>query len=279
MESIAISYLSSYGSRGTSLGDFEFPRGLCMQSGLVAICDTQNDRVQVSDLNGSEYPFGAEMSFPDSIAYDSDRDSFFVTDSDNHCIREYQTTGILLNTIGENGAGEVQFEFPSGIAINDTHIFVADRQNNRIQKILKSDFSFVSEVGGFLLPEGVCLLEDSVYVMDSGNGILKQYDLDLNYLREVGDFLEGYGTRVENIGGVLGVVDNIDGTIYFFNKDLVYIRSYSENMWFPEGVTINGNKMYVSMPHKINTYNIEIEFGLQYLEEFETLNQQLYPTG
>jgi hypothetical protein len=279
MESIAISYVESYGTRGTALGNFEYPRGLCIKDNLLAICDTQNDRVQVSDLAGNEYLFGTEMSFPDSIVYDGDRHAFFVTDSDNHCIREYDVTGTLLNTIGTNGTGEVEFEFPSGIAINDTHIFVADRQNNRIQKMLKSDFSFVSETGGFLLPEGVCLIDDSVYVMDSGNGILKQYDLDFNYLREVGGFLEGYGTRVENIGGVLCVVDNIDNNIYFFSKDLVYIRSYSQNMWFPEGVTINGDKMYVSMPHKINIYNIEIEFGLQFLQEFETLNQQLYPTG
>lgn len=280
MESIAISYIDSYGERGSSLGEFEYPRGLSNIGKSVVICDTQNNRVQISDLISSNSEIGVgTLSFPDSILWNSSKSSFFITDSDNHVVREYSASGTLKNTFGERGTGDGQFDFPSGIAQDETYFYVADRQNNRIQRFLISDFSYVDEVGGMLLPEGVCVLNGFIYVMDSGNGILKQYDIAFNLIREKKDFLGGYGTRVENIGGVLAVVDNIDSAIYFLNENLEDIRSYTEGLFFPEGVLYLNDKLYITQPHEVRIYSITIEFGLQFLDEFERLNQQLYPTG
>jgi len=278
MESIAIQYIRSYGERGSSTGQFEYPRGITPVGDSVGVCDTQNNRIVATDLISTFSDIGASvLSFPDSIYYGSN--VYYVSDSENHRIALFTVSGTFITSYGTRGSGNGEFDYPSGIAIDGDYIYVADRQNNRVQKLLKADGTYVSEVGGFLLPEGVCVLGDYVYIMDSGNASLRKYDKDLNFITQKNDFIEGYGTRVENIGGVLCVVDNIDAVLYFLNSELIPIRSFTENLWFPEGVAYSNGNFYVTQPHEVRVYSMVIEFGLQYLDTFQQLNQQLYPTG
>ena len=112
MESIAISYIGSFGERGSALGEFEYPRGMSPIGASIAICDTQNDRVQVSDLISTASAIGVGLlSFPDSILWNSAKSSFFITDSDNHVIREYSLSGTIKSTIGSRGTGDLEFDF------------------------------------------------------------------------------------------------------------------------------------------------------------------------
>lgn len=277
MESISLTYLRSYGVRGHEVGQFEYPRGIFGVENSLVVCDTQNNRMQITDTLSSSV-FGNETVFyPHSVYYDGDY--VYVSDSGNHRIVVFDKDGFFVTSYGIFGDGDGEFYFPSGIAVSGDYIYVADRQNNRIQKLLKSDGTFVSELLGFLLPEGVCVLDDAIYVMDSGNFSIKKFDLDFNFIKEEYDIITGYGTTIHSIGGVLCAVDTIDSIIYFLNSDLKVIKTFFDGLWFPESVAIIGNYFYLSQPHQIKIYQISLDFGLEYIDKIKKLNDELYPTG
>lgn len=278
-ESIALEYVRTLGQRGSLVNEFEYPRGLLGYSNSVVVCDSQNNRLQDIPLGGTPSSIHGDtiLSFPYSVTlYDN---KFYVSDCANHRIIVYSFSWNYLTTYGTRGDGDGEFDYPSGIAINGDYIYVVDRQNHRVQRLLKVDGTYVDEVGGLLLPEGICIIGDYIYVMDSGNFSLKKYDLDLNFINQKTDFISGYGTDVKNINGVLGVVDTIDSIIIFLNTEFELIRTIHDSLWFPESICYVYGSFIVAQPHELRIYSCTVEFGLQHLDQFIKLNEQLYPTG
>ena len=102
MESIAIQYIRSYGERGSSTGQFEYPRGITPVG--ASVCDTQNNRIVSTDLISTFLEKGVGvLSFPDSIYYGSN--VYYVSDSENRIALPF---GIYY--IGTRG---VEMEFDS----------------------------------------------------------------------------------------------------------------------------------------------------------------------
>ncbi len=83
----------------------------------------------------------------------TDGTSVFVTGSIVHlavykAIRVFDcATGAVTATWGATGSGNGQFNNPAGIAHDGTYLYIADAGNDRIQKLLKSDGSYVTKWG------------------------------------------------------------------------------------------------------------------------------------
>ena len=84
---------------------------------------------------------------------------------------------------GSMGVGDGQFDFPRGVALDySDNVYVADRQNNRIQKF-DSDGTFITKWGSkgagdgqFDFPDGVALdYSDNVYVADNSNNRIQKF--------------------------------------------------------------------------------------------------------
>ena len=75
-----------------------------------------------------------------------DNNSFYITDGyKNARIVKYSADGIFIENWGVKGGKTGEFNLPHSIAVSDEKIYVADRENSRIQ-IFDINFNFISEL-------------------------------------------------------------------------------------------------------------------------------------
>ena len=59
----------------------------------------------------------------------------YVADELNHRIQKFDSDGTFITKWGSRGAGDGQFDFPTGVALDSySNVYIADGSNNRIQK-------------------------------------------------------------------------------------------------------------------------------------------------
>ena len=62
---------------------------------------------------------------------------FFVSDSENHCIKAFDKSGTFLHKFGKRGNQDGQFKNPNGLLIDSSNnLLVYDWLNNRVQQFL-----------------------------------------------------------------------------------------------------------------------------------------------
>ena len=142
-------FLTKWGSVGTMDAEFIGPFGVAVGgSGNVFVADGGNNRVQKFNGDGVWLAtFGnAPFSFPTGVAVDASGDVFIV-DRPLDRVREFTGAGVVgagreggfptfVTEWGGTGtSGNGEFNHPSGIAVDrNGNVFVADTDNNRIQK-------------------------------------------------------------------------------------------------------------------------------------------------
>ena len=135
------------------------------------------DVVEPIMIVGSEqmsWPFSHETIYPCGVCCMSIHDTLVVTDVFNHCLRLIDAKGKFIEKIGREGRSGGQFKEPGGVAVSDDdHIFVAERDNPRVQKF-NSMGKYILKFGQKALwgsqlsdPWGVALsFNGNVYVSD-----------------------------------------------------------------------------------------------------------------
>ena len=119
---------------------------------------------------------------PRYIAF-SDNGEMFVTS--NHCIHVYHKSGNRKATIGSEGTGKLQFQFPRGIDTSNGVVYVAERIGDRIH-MLTAGGEFIgtfgergSGIGQFHYPNDVKISPDGrVYVVDCSNNRVQVFNPD-----------------------------------------------------------------------------------------------------
>ena len=106
----------------------------------------------------------------------------------NDCILNYQLNGKFISKIGKYGNGELEFNWPIGLTIDDFNgnIYVSDCLSNRIQ-ILSQDFRFKSQFGKdtLKLPRDVKLSKKYIFVLDESNSCLHLFSYNHILLKSV----------------------------------------------------------------------------------------------
>ena len=132
---------------------------------------------------------------------------------------------------GTNGSGDGEFSNPFGVAVaSDGNIYVADTDNNRIEKFT-SDGVFVSERGTFgtndeefNFPYGVAVASDgSVYVTEVDNHRIQKFTSE-------GVFVSQWGTQGSDDGEFyypIGVAVASDGSVYVADSENHRIQQFS----------------------------------------------------
>ena len=133
--------ISRLGTRGDSLGTFNYPTNIALDHrGRAYVSDSLNFRVQqfspqLAPLRqiGKQGDMPGYFSQPKGLSLDTE-DHLYVVDSQFEAIQIFSDTGALLLNFGESGKGAGQFWLPTAIYVDHRNrIWVADSSNRRIQ--------------------------------------------------------------------------------------------------------------------------------------------------
>ena len=135
-------FVKSFGKKGTGEGEFKNPGSVCMDGeGHVVVADFHNNRIQLLTKDGCPvFKFGdsgpEKLNKPTGCIYH--KNFFIVTDTFNHCLKVFNSSGQFLYKIGEEGEADGQFYFPWGLCVekygNRQNLLVCDKNNGRIQQ-------------------------------------------------------------------------------------------------------------------------------------------------
>ena len=243
--------LVSVCEKGNGMEQLNLPHDLTVdnETGNIYITNRDNDSVKVFDSTGKYlFKFGdnedeGKMYLPLSVAICGDR---ILISQGKNCILNYQLNGKFISKIGKDGKGELEFDYPFGLTIDESNgnIYVSDFNNNRIQ-ILSQDFRFISQFGKDILkqPRDVRLSKEYIFVLDVSNPCLHLFNYD--HILQKSVISRGKGMRV--IGPWRFFIDQTDNllfsdcgsnSIHVFNKQFKLIHKISVSPK-PMGITVD----------------------------------------
>ena len=253
-------HLVSVCPKGNGMEQLNNPLGVTVDSktGNIYIADQLNNCVKVFDSTGRYlFKFGDNilMLSPRGVAICGDR----VIISHSNCIVNYQLNGKFISRIGRQGKGELEFDFPFGLTINESNgdIYICDCSNNRIQ-ILNQDFSFKSQFGKDILhgPLDVKLSKEYIFVLDTSNPCLHLFSY--NHILQKSVISRGEGMQViyprfffiDQTDNIL-ISDSDSNSILIFNKEFLLFHKIPVSR-YPMGVTVDiqGRVIVVSQSSK-----------------------------
>ncbi len=86
---------------------------------------------------------------PQHLAFAPGGNTVFVSDLELHAVLQYRMDGTLVRQIGSKGKAAGKFESPWGLTISKAgKLFVADKDNDRVQALRMSDGTFLRQIGG-----------------------------------------------------------------------------------------------------------------------------------
>ncbi len=204
-------FVSKWGGRGTGDGEFDHPFGIAIDGGNnIYVTDRDNHRVQKFDSTGAYLTQwgsqgGADGQFRKPTGMVFHGGHIYVADQENHRIQKFTTPGAFVHKWGKTGnlagTGDGEFNAPIGIAVDSGgHLYVADRDNNRIQKFTSAGV-FVTKWGSdgsgdgeFNQPAAVAVdAGDHVHVADLDNDRVQKFN-------NTGTFFETWGVAGDRVG-------------------------------------------------------------------------------
>ena len=232
--------LVSVGKQGKENQHLNYPHGVTVdnKTGKIYIADLYSKCVKVFDSNGKYlFKFGDEkierkMELPRGVAIYGNK--ILITQLD-HRVLSYQLSGRFTSRMGRQGKGELEFDFPYSLTIDDSNgnIYICERSNNRVQ-ILSKIFTFKAQFGkGRLIhPRDVKLSKEYIYVLDESNPCLHLFNY--NYILQKSVITRGEG------------MDVINSYFFFIDKtNNILITDYSSNC-------INIYNVEIQLVHKIS---------------------------
>jgi hypothetical protein len=144
--------------------------------------------------------------------------------------------GLALNIGSADGTGSAaRFKYPDGITTDGTNLYVVDRDNYTIRKIMIATGAVTTIAGlalnrgsadgigseaSFNLPSGITTDGTNLYVADSGNSTIRKIVI-----------ATGVVTTLAGLGGTSGSTDGTSSAARFHN---------------PYGITTDGTNLYVA---------------------------------
>lgn len=235
---LLIKNILSWGRRGSQAGEFNEPRGICV------------------DREGNIY----------------------VADTKSHRVQRFSSRGRFIKAWGGKGSGEGEFSEPCGIEVDEEgYVYVADTWNHRVQKFTASgDFvsKFDGRTKGFWGPRDLIIdNRGDIYVVDTGHCMVKKFNRRGNLVSQWGKRGDGDGEFREPIGialdsqGLIYIADTLNQRIQVFDSKGVFKKKWVVYAWYGEKIKepyidIKGNSLYLtdSSQARILEYSLDGKF-------------------
>lgn len=197
---------------------------------------------------------------PHDLEFNSDNTRLYVVDRDGNRIQVFDKEGKFLFKFGQKGNDDGQFLVPYGIDVDSAgNVWVADRGNHRIQKF-DSNGNFIlkfgnngtspsSDPGKFDNPRHLEVDKNLkyVYVADSKNNRIQQFDINGKFIRAIGEF----GTEEGQFDLPTTVEMDSKGNFFVNERGNERIQKFDSNwnpilMWGSKG---SSNNQFCHMEH------------------------------
>ncbi|KAI6649025.1 E3 ubiquitin-protein ligase TRIM71-like [Oopsacas minuta] len=164
---------------------------LVEKAGVINYTDQWNNCVKVFDSTAKYlFKFGDskgenKMSLPTGLTICGNR---ILISQSSHCIMNYQLDGKFISKVGKDGNGNLEFNYPQGITIDELNrdVYICDYNNNRIQ-ILSENLHYKSQFGKDILynPCDIKLNRNNIFILGQSNPCLHIFNKDLVLLHRL----------------------------------------------------------------------------------------------
>ena len=168
------------GRRGSKEAEFDDPRGVTIHSNQVYVCDKDNHRIQVFDLDlnyirsiGSPGRGRGELDCPYDVAFDT-AGNMYVVEWGNDRVQVMDSSGQFIRLFGQEGEGKLSC--PTALHIADKYVYASDMDNHCIA-VYETCGQYVTSFGRYGEGEGefrypCCItscVSGCIYVCDQYN--------------------------------------------------------------------------------------------------------------
>ena len=140
------------GRNGSKKGEIDDPRGVTIHSNQVHVCDLDNHRIQVFDLDlnligsiGSCRSGRGEFVSPFDIAFNTDGNKYVVENGSNR-VQVMDSSGQFIRMFSQEGEGKLRH--PTALQIADKYVYVSDWSSYRIA-VYETSGQYVTSFGEF----------------------------------------------------------------------------------------------------------------------------------
>ena len=230
--------LESFGSCGSSKGEFKFPCGVTVDSeGNILVTDSLNHRIQkfmpdglFCEAVGSKGNRYLQFDTPKGITFNASNGNVYIVDTFNHRVQILNSDLTFSGSFGKKGSSRGQFNNPHGVACDSTgQIFVTDGSNHRIQVFtaegyyLKSFGKLGSGRGELDWPFGIAIdSNDIVYVSEGGNHRISVFTSEGKFMTSFGE----EGNKPGEFKHPRGVAVDTTGVVYVCDRDNNCIQAF-----------------------------------------------------
>ena len=195
--------LSSFGSLGSGLGQFNDPCGIAVTpNGTILVVDSYNNRIQELTLEGNCIACVGErgnqplqFQCPKGIDVNKTTGQVFIADYGNHRIKVLNPDLTFSYILGSNGSGQGQFNRPRDVTLDRKgFVYVTDTYNHRIQKVTPEG-RFIdmfgtqgSKPGQLDHPSGITVDDNDLLYVTEGSHRVSIFTTD-------GEFIHCFGEK------------------------------------------------------------------------------------
>jgi len=190
---------------------------------------------------------------PSFIAYDERSDSLYVSTAKTRYVVEVDGNGNVVRQIGRRFGDLSMFGLPTGVAIYNDHIFIADYRQDRIY-IFRKNGRHIGEFGvsgyeqtNISGPMGLYISEDEyLFVVDNGNNRVQKFNLEGGWIQSVGENDLNRPTDIAGRGEVIYVSDTHNNRVVSFDYFGNIIEIIGEGILTqPRGLELKGNRLFI----------------------------------
>jgi hypothetical protein len=215
---------------------------------------------------------------------------FYVSEIGNNEIIKLDTNGTIRKTIGGFGWDSYSFDEPSDIYANSLNVYIADKNNDRIQ-IYDKDLNYissfttrnkVSENYSFRYPTSVAIFsQGDFFVLDSDNTRILKFNSRGEFQSEIGS----YGTNTYTLTYPKKFTINNEGIIFVIeSKSLILFDLFgnfiSKTDFEFELLNINSifNSITITAKNKviINSKNRNLHFDVIEIPDIEITDALIF---
>jgi len=264
-------FILQWGGKGTIDGKFDCASGIAVDYSLnVYVADLNNNRIQYFTNDGQYLSawgsYGSSSGMfnkPSDIAIDNDN-FIYIADSKNHRIQKFNSSHKFILSWGSYGNENGQFDTPVSLFSYKNFIFVVDENNHRIQKFTnQGDFVlsfgvFGEKDGQFNEPFDLTISNDIIYISDKANNRIQLFTVNGKFLtywgRNSEQFYEFFDMDIDSSDNIY-LTDQLNHCVHIFDsngnftKKLGHYGKGEGNFWYPSGIAVYKNNIYVSDCH------------------------------